>query len=181
MASRGVHFAISAAERLRLESLTSDSDRKYFVSNVIEKRWDEEFLFETDKAWDPIHRCLGEIPPVAPGILQGDPNADPLLQSDRYGSDPLRLCILGGKRLMEDEGPYIIRLIEPEQVPEIVRALRTIDRAWMRDNYFLRCDGTWPECGEEDFEDAWAYFEGLRDYFSDMAGNGHSIIFTVGR
>jgi hypothetical protein len=176
-----VHFAITAEERAQLEGFASDRERKLYIADVIEKRWDHRYLIETDKAWDPIHRCLGEIPPVEPGFLEKHYDQDPLHRPEDYGSYPLKLCVLGGKPIMKDHRRcgYIIRLIEPNEVIDIARALPVVTWDWMRKSYELRCMNTWPEAGEEDLNDAWDYLEGVKAFFEAMAGNGRAVIFTV--
>ena len=96
-----------------------------------------------------------------------------------HGSYPLKLCVLGGKRLMEDESNYFIRLIEPEGTEDISTALAKIDKPAMRERYFRHCEGAWPEYGEEDFEYTWEYFEELRSFFLRIAGKKKAVIFTA--
>jgi hypothetical protein len=55
MAARGVHFAITDGQRAGLEEITGDAERVDFVQEHIEKLWEEDYLLETDKAWDGIH------------------------------------------------------------------------------------------------------------------------------
>ena len=57
----------------------------------IEDRWDRDWLVETDKAWDAIHRCL------TGGTLE-------------YGPTPLHKCILGEASRHEGDG-YIVNLL----------------------------------------------------------------------
>ncbi len=175
----GVHFAITDQEAAALEALDSDDARKEFVGEVIEEKWDEQYLVVSDKAWDPIHRCLGEFPPDTPWFYPVDPEYGAHALPEDHGSYPLRLCVLGGKKVMDDEENYIIRLIRPDEVIDIAAALEPIDKKEMRDRYFRHCKGAWPEYGEEDCEYAWEYFNEVRDFFRRMAGNGRTIIFTA--
>jgi len=179
MTARGVHFAITEEQRKGLESQATDEDRINYVKEVIEDAWDEEFLQESDKAWDPIHRCLGDFPPDTPWFYPVDPKSGAYALPEDHGTYPLKLCVLGGKRLQTDEHDYFIRLIEPHEVLDIVPAMRVIDKAWIREKYFAHCRGAWPEYGEEDVEYTWEYFQLLRDFFARMAGNGRAIIFTA--
>ena len=78
----------------------------------IEDRWDEDWLVETDKAWDAIHRCL------TGGTLE-------------YGPTPLHKCILGEASRHEGDGS-IVNLLGTEEVKETVAAIGFIDEAWMR-------------------------------------------------
>jgi hypothetical protein len=64
MVCRAVHFALTAEQELRLME-TPGADNEFlmeFVEELEEGRdgegWDAEWVQETDKAWDAIHRCL---------------------------------------------------------------------------------------------------------------------------
>lgn len=185
----GVHFAITDEQRKGLESQTNDEDRINYVKDVIDAAWDEDFLQPTDKAWDAIHRCLSDFPPDTPWFydpVNPEKGTCDLPEDERafalpedHGTYPLKLCVLGGKRLQTNEYHYFIRLIEPHEVPDIVAALKPVDKAWLREKYFTHCRGAWPEFGEEDFEYTWEYFDLLRAFFERMAGNGRAIIFTA--
>ena len=97
MGCLGVHFALTNEQRDKLLSFDSDEARIDYVREDIEEAWEDEFVQETDKAWDAIHRCLTEH---RPNVERLDPDA---------GTYPLNMCILGGKKLFEDENSYIIR------------------------------------------------------------------------
>ena len=177
--TRGVHFAITEEQRKKLESQDSDEARINYVQEGIEEEWDEEHLVQTDKAWDAIHRCLSDFPPDTPWFYPMDPEDGAYALPEDHGEYPLKLCVLGGNRIMDDESQYFIRLIPPEAVPDIAAALAPIDEKAMREKYFAHCKGAWPDYGEEDAEYTWAYFTELRDFFARMAGNGRAIIFTA--
>jgi hypothetical protein len=82
MACRGVHFALSAGEQQRLLAAAGDDDAVLSVIlEDIEQRWDNDWLQETDKAWDAIHRCLTD------GTLSFE------------SISPFHKCILGGRQL----------------------------------------------------------------------------------
>lgn len=179
MAARGVHFAITAEQRAGLESQAGDREQVYFVQEKIEEPWDRGFLQETDKAWDAIHRCLSEWPPDTPHFYPVEADQGAFALPEDYGTYPLKVAVLGGKRLQESEYDYFIRLIEPGEVTDLVPALKAISKDRLRTMYFKHCKGAWPEYGEEDFEYTWEYFEMLRDFFERMAGNGRAIVFTA--
>jgi hypothetical protein len=179
MAGRGALFAITDEDRQALESSNSDEERIEYVYETIEERWEEPFLVETDKAWDPIHRCLSEWPPDTPWFHEVAPEHGAHALPEDHGTVPLKLCILGGRKLNDDERECFLRLVEPEQVEALVPALDAIDRETLREKYFRHCKGAWPEYGEEHFEYAWAYFEEVRDFYRRMAGNGRAVIFTA--
>ncbi|MEQ9576064.1 MAG: DUF1877 family protein [Rhodospirillales bacterium] len=158
MTARGVHFAITAEQRAGLESQSDDQERICYVQEVIENAWDHEYLEETDKAWDAIHRCLSEWPPDTPHFYPVSPEHGAYALPEDHGTYPLKLAVLGGKRLQESEYGYFIRLIEPNEVIDLVPALKAINEGNLRTRYFKHCKGAWPEYGEEDFEYTWEYF-----------------------
>ena len=132
------------------------------VQDEIEDAWDEEHLCQTDKAWDAIHRCLGD------GTLKS-------------GRDPLSLCILGGEQLHMN-GSYIVSLLTHEQVKSVVEAICPLDKAWFREAYYKidPADSALPgQLNEEDFEYTWAYFEDVREFYTKAAGEGRWSIFSV--
>ena len=85
MACRGLFLALSSAQRERLLSLRTDSERIEYIQEDIEAAWDAEHLLETDKAWDAIHRCLAD------GTL-----------TTAHSANPLGKLILGGRHLYSD-------------------------------------------------------------------------------
>jgi len=58
VACRGVHFAITESDAARLLGAPDDTRVLEIIQDEIEEQWDEEWLYQTDKAWDAIHRCL---------------------------------------------------------------------------------------------------------------------------
>jgi hypothetical protein len=56
---RGVHFALTSADEARLAESRDDANVMEIVEEI-EERWDRDWLFQTDKAWDEIHRCLND-------------------------------------------------------------------------------------------------------------------------
>lgn len=78
MACQGVHFAITADDLAAVRFADSDEAVMEVIWSV-EQRFenDDGLVCESDKAWDTIHRCLTD-----------------------GGSNPLRLCILGGNNFI---------------------------------------------------------------------------------
>ena len=179
MAARGVHIAITAELRAGLESQPHDEARIDFILNELEEAWDDDYVQGTDKAWDAIHRSLSEWPADTPYFYPVPPEHGTFALPEDHGAYPLKVTVLGGKRMQKSEYDYFIRLIEPHEVTDLVPALQAISRDDLRTRYFEHCKGAWPEYGEEDFEYTWEYFEMLRDFFERMAGNGHAVIFTA--
>ncbi len=167
MACRGVHFALTADQRAKLLSLSNDQDRIDYICEDLEEAWDKVHLQETDKAWDAIHRCLTDHPPDTSDL-------DP--QSGQY---PLKLCILGGRQILDDESGYILRLIEAKEVVDLAKALQTVDQDWMSKKYRTHCKGAWPEFGEEDLAYTWEWFSELKDFFRRTADSGRCVVFSV--
>ena len=178
MVARGVHFALTDRQRQTLEAKPNDRARIDFVQCEIEARWETAFLQETDHAWQVIHACLTDWPTDRQGFYPTK-NGDPYILPEDLGSYPLKLCVLGGKRLIQDESQYVIRLIEPREVSDLAPALAAIDRDWMRAKYVQYCAESIPEFGPTDFDYSWTWFEALRAFFKRMAGNGRSIVFTT--
>ena len=58
MGCRGVHFALTNEEAERLLAAAASGDAVDYLEEEIEEQWNEDWLVETDKAWDVIHRCL---------------------------------------------------------------------------------------------------------------------------
>lgn len=81
MGCRGVFFALDECNRKKLLSASCDDEVLSIVTEEIEEQWDQEWLCETDKAWDAIHRCLSD------GTL------------NIAIKTPLAKCVLGGKHL----------------------------------------------------------------------------------
>jgi hypothetical protein len=179
MSCLGVHFALTPEQEQGLLSQPDDKSRKHYLQEHIERGWDPNYAQESDKAWDAIHRCLSDWPPHTPYFYPVDPKYGAYDLPENHGSYPLKLCVLGGRKLMDNESYYIIRLIEPSAARDIAEALKAIDKDWFRAKYFKHCDGAWPEYGEDDFEYCWEWFQGVRDFFARVAPTGRSVIFSA--
>lgn len=78
--------------------LAASNDRDLMeVIERIEETWDKEFLADSDKAWDAIHRCLTD------GSL--------LYES---GECPLNHVICGGRQLHRGE-EHTVSLVHPSR------------------------------------------------------------------
>jgi hypothetical protein len=161
MGCLGVHFAVDTATVTRLLAADDDEDIAAIIEEI-EESWDETPHFETDKAWDALHRCLTD------GTLD-------LVG----GSFPLSHAVLGGAQLYEGDD-YVVALVSAEQVPAVAAALAPIDEAWLRERYeTLRISDYQSFCSDDDFAYTWANFQGLGEFFQAAADAGHSVIFTV--
>lgn len=162
MACRGVHFALTSEQYNKVCECNSDDELIELIQEEIEEEWDENWLRETDKAWDAIHRSLTD------GKLEWD-----------NGLFPLNAVIIGGKQLYNGED-YIISLVTPEQVKSIAGAISSIDKATLKKGYEkikqVDYDG---EIGELDFEYTWEWFKDLPSLYEKAAQSNRAIIFSV--
>lgn len=164
MACRGVLFAITDEQTQHLLGAAIQGDVAVeAIVEEIESAWDVEFLQETDKAWDAIHRCLSD------GTLAYD-----------GGTFPLNRVILGGQPLYEAEG-YIVSFVPKGEVPDVAAALATVTEAWFRQRYFALTETNYPPgyMDEENFAAHWEYLEMLRDFYQHAAEARRAVIFTV--
>jgi len=161
MGSRGVLFAITAAQSQRLLS-ASDDDDVMSVIEEIEEAWDEPNLAETDKAWDAIHRALTD------GELGWD-----------NGSAPLNQAILGGRRIYRRDD-YIAVYKSADEVKAIDAALAAISDDALADRYRSIVPRDYaPEYGDEDRAYTVEWFSGVRAFYRTAAASGRSVLFTA--
>jgi len=161
MSCRGVHFAIGQQTVDALLAASDDEERRAIVE-AVEEAWEQPFTAETDKAWDAIHRALGD------GSL--DPKA---------GSAPLNQAIFGGTSLHEGDD-YIIVLVPRDEVPAVAAALATIDDEAMRQRYRDLVPSDYdPSYGDEDREYTVANFRDVAALYARAAAAGRAVIFTV--
>ena len=118
-------------------------------------------VFETDKGWDAIHRCLTD------GRLEYD-----------NGDLPLKLCILGGYQLHEGEN-YVVSVTPDEQVPDVAAALKHITRDQFRAKYDQIDGADYPDKSDEDFDYTWTMFDGMPQFWERAAKAGRAVVFTV--
>lgn len=159
MACRGVHFALTPDEAEKVASAQDDEGLMSMIEEI-EDRWDREWLVETDKAWDAIHRCLTD------GTLA-------------YGATPLHKCVLGEANRHEGDG-YIVNLLKPDEVKDVAAAIKDIDEAAMRRSYFAIDPGEYDtDPSEDDFGYTWENFVDLRVFFEKAARHDRAVVFTV--
>ena len=161
MSNTGVHFAITQEEAERLMGEPGvDDDYLEGILSEIEEQWDEQWLQETDKAWDAIHRCLTD------GSLL-------------YGDDPLEMCILAHDNLFVDESQTLC-FIEPSEVTEVANAISAIGRDEMRRRYnLIDSDDYGRGLSDIDFDYTWDWFVPLQAFFRKAAESGRAVGFTV--
>ncbi|MEK6238417.1 MAG: YfbM family protein [Planctomycetales bacterium] len=161
MSGRGVLFALDDPRQDRLSDARGDAEVMTVIESI-EEEWDRDWLFETDKGWDAIHRCLTD------GRLEWD-----------NGEFPLKLCILGGYHLLEGDH-YVVSVTPDDQVPAVAEALKPITRERLRAMYdCIEDDDYHPGTSEEDFDYAWSMFEGMPEFWERAANAGRAVVFTV--
>jgi hypothetical protein len=163
MSQRGVYFAITDPDVKMLRSAQTDRDLLTVIQDEIEERWDEAWLFQTDKAWAGLHRCLTD------GRLEFT-----------NGSYPLNACVLGGEQLHQGDD-YIVSLLTNDKVRDVATALGQIDPEWLRARYFaIAPENYGSPLTEEDFEYTLNNgFVGLAEFFRRAAEAGRATVFTV--
>ncbi|TWT87273.1 hypothetical protein Mal64_28110 [Pseudobythopirellula maris] len=162
MGCLGVHFAVEGEVMERLLAATNDVDRSAIIEEIEEGGEYDEWSYDTDKAWDGLHRCLTD------GNLHWD-----------GGDYPLKLTILGGERLFEGED-YIICLTKPDEVKDVSMALRDLDQEELKRRYQMIPAAEYDvELGEDDFGYLWENFEGLRGFYQRASQAGRAVVFTA--
>jgi hypothetical protein len=150
MAARGVLFALDDSQQDQLSDAEGDDEVLVCISGI-EEEWERDWLFETDKGWDAIHRCL----------------ADGRLEYDN-GEFPLKLCILGGYQLHEGDH-YVVSVTPDDQVPDVAAALKQITRGQFREMYDGIDAAVYSEKSDGDFDYTWAMFDGMPQFWERAA------------
>ena len=164
MAHRGVHFALTKEQESRLLSVPGDDDAVLESVEQIEAAWDKPFLYETDAAWDAIHRCFCDGKLLYTG-----------------GTYPLNHLVCGGRQLIAgDDVGYTVTYVSPEQVLEIAKAAADVSKEVLAARYKkIKQRGYDGQLGPEDFEYAWENFQGLAEFFTVAAKAHRAVVFTV--
>jgi|SRR5580765_676615 len=165
MGCLGAHFALDDRSMRKLRSFKSKQELlDYFIDEVEEDYFNtqSEWLAETDKSWDAIHRSLTD------GQFGWN-----------NGTYPLNHVIMGGER-MYDGDDYILVLKTPHQIRDVATALAPLTRKQLRQGYSLinteNCD--W-EPSEEDFEYVWSFFPPLQQFFARAAAAERFVVFSA--
>lgn len=150
-------------------ALTAGEDRTAFLDDL----FDDEIFQDLDKAWYAMHRTLANYPQDFEGL---DDEIDA-----KHGTYPLKLAIYGGQDIYpDDDGSWILRLIEPDQIADLVQAMEALDEKSFRQKYWATSsEEIFPEYGEEDLEYTFAYFGEARDFLKRMVGTGRTVIFLA--
>lgn len=164
MAARGVHFAIAADQEARLLAAIGDDESVVAIVDEIEEAWDLDNLVESDKAWDPIHRCFcdGKL------LYEG-------------GDYPLNHLICGGRQLLvDDDAEGTVSYVSASQVKDIAAATAAITKEDLLRRYgTIKQRGYQFRLGNEDFEYAWENFIDVATFFRSAANAERAVIFTT--
>ena len=165
MGCLGVHFALDEDDVHGLRAQPSDSARLDYLQEEIEERYFDEhrqWLAESDRAWDAIHRTLTD------GTI-GREN----------GAFPLSHVILGGEILYKLDD-YIMTLKTPGEVQEIAKALPRVSEDHFRQDYFrIDPDNYGFPVNQEDYEYTWSWFQRVRDLYDRAAKANRYVLFTA--
>jgi hypothetical protein len=165
MSCLGVHFALTESEAIKLKSFKDDSERLDYLQCEIEETYfsdHEEFIAESDKAWDAMHRSLSD------GQL-----------SYYDGPHPLRLAVIGGDPIYA-KGDYIMSLKTPKEVADVASALAKILKEEFRKKYDAM-DAKAYGCPKnaEDFEYTWKWLTGVGAFYQRAAAAGRYVLFSA--
>lgn len=165
MGCLGVHFALDKPTVQRLKAFADEDERLDWLKEELEEDYfasQREWLAETDKAWDAIHRALTD------GELCWD-----------NGTYPANCTILGGELLYSGDD-YIVSLKAPDTVRDISAALKNVAEAKLREAYFrIDPDSYGFPVSEQDFEYTWHWFKPLREFYQRAAAAGRYVLFTA--
>jgi hypothetical protein len=165
MSCLGVHFALTQSEVDTLRSFKDEQDRVNHLNDVLEEEYfkqHRDFIAETDKSWDALHRALSD------GELTWE-----------GGDYPLNHVVLAGELLCSEES-YIMSLKTPEQVKDIAIALNRITEDEFRRRYFNIDKETYLQpLSEEDFGYTWGWFDGVRELYNRAAAANRFVLFTA--
>ncbi|WP_328470859.1 YfbM family protein [Actinoplanes sp. NBC_00393] len=156
----GVHYAVTAKQERALLAADRGGGVGEYVGDLEETWSDDELSVDTDKAWDAIHRCLG----------------DGTLDPDGAGY-PLSHAVLGGRH-MHDE--FHVVYVSEAETRDVAAALLAVDRGWLRRRFDAINDPDYAGAHDDtDFEYTWSNFVNVRAFYQRAAAAGRAVIFTA--
>ena len=166
MGCLGVHFALHPDDLRRvLASVGDDEALLALIHEDIEERnleTEREWQFQTDKAWDALHRCLTN------GLLEYE-----------SGPFPISYAVLGGRQLYGGDD-FIASLVDPPLVAPTASALKAVTKDWLHSRYLtIDPDEYGLNFGDDDFEYTWENFQGLPEFFERAAEVHRAVVFTA--
>src|SRR5918999_4602443 len=152
--SLGVAFALTAEQTEVLLALGDDESRAEWLQDLEEEVGDADW-FQYDKAWDELHRCLGDGDLV---IQQGP---------------PLSHAVFGSQALMRDEeAATFAGYLPAAEVPTVAAGLRQVETSWLRERFDALSRTDYAAYGgpldDDLFEYVWACLEGLREFYAHL-------------
>lgn len=162
MHGKGVLFALDDADERQMLAFSETRSRVGWVANVVEERWDEEWLCALDSMWFPVHFCL-----------HGSAGA-PL-----DGAPAEAKAILGGLALGVPN-LYSIDYKDQELVRQIANALARMrdDAVWARASLVDRKDYAGPRGGSLQVAVV-DEIHAIADFYRRASEASRAVIFTV--
>ena len=162
MSCLGVHFALTPQQEQRLLAAERDEAVHEVIEQIEEEEWDAEYVQESDKSWDAMHRVLAD------GTLE--PGG---------GEYPLNRTVLGGRELYKGID-YIVCYVPAEEVKDVARALLDVTEEWFRERYWCisHCDYD-GHLSDEDLEYTWGWFGDVREFYQRATAANRAVIFTA--
>jgi hypothetical protein len=163
--SLGVAFALTAEESEKLLALNDDESRDEWLQNREEDVEDAEW-FQYDKAWDELHRCLGD----GELVIQDGP--------------PLAHAVFGSQPLMQDEDSATFAGYLPAaDVASVAASLGEVDKGWLRERFDALRRTDYAAYGgpldDDLFEHVWACLESLRQFYTHLVDRQAALVFSV--
>ena len=165
MSCLGVHFALTEEEVSKLCSFNDEQARLNHLKEVIEEVYFEKYenyLAESDKSWDAMHRALAD------GELTWD-----------GGKYPLNHTVLGGE-ILYTQTDYIMSLKTPSQVIEVSKSLQNLDETQFKKLYNKINPKTYSvDLSQEDLDYTWEWFKNVRTLFQHASKDNRYVLFTA--
>lgn len=161
MACLGVLFAISDEQAKKILSFKTDEDLVEYIKEDIEEEWDEDWLCETDKAWDAIHRCF------ANGKL------------DLFGGQPPLNSVIFGGKILNKSTKYYVSFKNAELVKEIAKAIQKISEKELSKYYESIGPDYQGDKSKDDFLYTIDWFKGIPEFYKKASESDRCVIFTV--
>lgn len=165
MSCLGVHFALTEEDVAALRAIDDEQERRNYLVEEIEEEFFEnqrEFVAESDKSWDAMHRLLSD------GELTWE-----------GGEYPLNHVVLAGELLYTDED-YIMTLKTPAQVQDIATTILSMTEDKFRQRYNSIDEESYGmELSDQDYEYTWEWFKGVRDLYLRAAEANRYVLFTA--
>jgi hypothetical protein len=163
--SLAVAFALTAEQTDELLALGDDESRAEWLQDLEEDVDDAEW-FQYDKAWDELHRCIGD----GELVIQEAP--------------PLAHAVFGSQPLMQDvDSATFAAYLPVTEVPVVAASLGEVRRGWLRERFDALASTDYAAYGgpldDDLFRHVWACLEGLRVFYSHLVDRQAAMVFSV--